>query len=55
MNARNKLNAAAFNGAAVIGAVLGLLAQSWQVFLVVGLICVGSALISGDIRGPRRR
>jgi hypothetical protein len=59
MGARSKLNEAYVTGAFVLAVVLGLLFQSFTVFIVTFVIVVILACVSGDIRpGPpphRRR
>jgi hypothetical protein len=54
MNARNKLNVAYFNGCLVVAAVIGLLFQSWPVFVGALVVLVIGNLISGGIR-PKGR
>lgn len=54
MNAREKLNVAQVNGSLVVAAVIGVVSQSWSVFLATVLLLVGVKLASGHIRpGPR--
>jgi hypothetical protein len=56
VSARQKLNNSYFNGALILAAIVGIVAQSWGIFLVVlGVLLVGS-LCSGEIRlRPRGR
>ena len=54
MGARHKLNEAFVNGALIVAAIVGLLAESWLVFgLVFGGLFV-LKLYSGDIRPHRQ-
>jgi len=55
MGARNKLNAAYANGALIIAAILGLLLQSWPVFIVVAIWLLIESLSTGDIRPKGRK
>jgi hypothetical protein len=50
MGARQKLNAAYFQGSVVVAAVAGLLADSWPVFFITLAVLVGANLCAGDIR-----
>lgn len=55
MGARQKLNQACLNGALIVAAVIGLVAQSWAVFWIALALGIGSSLCGGNIRtGPRR-
>jgi hypothetical protein len=56
MGARTKLNVSYVNGCLVLAAIVGLLFQSWVVFLVVAAILVAGDLYIGSIRpsGQRR-
>jgi hypothetical protein len=58
MNARGKLNIAFVNGSLIAGALVGLVCNSFIVFVVVALIGILVSLYVGDIRtkprhGPR--
>ena len=54
MGARHKLNEAFVNGAVIVAAIVGLLAESWLVFgLVFGGLFI-LKLYSGDIRVNRQ-
>ena len=50
MTAKHKLNAANINGALLIAAVVGTLAESWIVFLIVAGLLISSGLHDGSIR-----
>ena len=50
MTAKHKLNAANINGALLIGAVFGILAGNWIVFLIVACLLISSGLHDGSIR-----
>jgi hypothetical protein len=56
MPARQKLNAAALNGAAAVAALIGAVTGSWRIFGVAAAVLVVGAFVSGDLRPtPRRR
>ena len=55
MGARTKLNKAYLNGSLVVAAALGLVTQSWIVFLGSAALGIGISLYSGDIRLGKRR
>ena len=50
MGARQKLNAAFFNGAILLGVTFGLASQSFLVAFCVFALVVGTGCYSGDIR-----
>jgi hypothetical protein len=50
MGARQKLNAAYFQGSVVVAAVAGLVTESWPVFFVALAALVGTNLCAGNIR-----
>ena len=50
MNARNKLNAACFQGAFLFAGTGGIVAGSWKVFFLLFITLIGLMIISGDIR-----
>ena len=50
MGARQKLNAAFFNGAILLGVTFGLASQSFLVAICVFALLVGLAIYGGDIR-----
>ncbi len=55
-NARTKLNAIAVYGCLAVAVVVGLVTESWIVFVLTAVGLVGLALQTGGIRpGPRRR
>jgi hypothetical protein len=57
MGARQKLNAAFFNGAILLGVTFGLASQSFLVAICVFALLIGMGLHTGDIRptpGKRR-
>ena len=51
MGARTKLNTAAFNGALLIAAVVGVVFESWAIFLVTLVVLLAGSLHSGDRPG----
>ena len=50
MGARQRLNAASINGAAIVATVLGMICESWTVFFLVLALLVWGAFCSRDIR-----
>ena len=50
MGARQKLNAAFFNGAILVGATIGIACQSFVLAIFVFALVVGLAIYGGDIR-----
>jgi len=54
MGARHKLNIAYLNGALIVAALVGGLADSWIVFLITAGIGVVLSLAAGEIRFGRR-
>lgn len=50
MGARAKLNAAYFHGSLLLAALLGLLVQSWPLFILALIVLLISNLYSGEIR-----
>ena len=59
MGAREKLNQAYLNGAVVVAAVIGLVAQSWTLFWIAVAYVVATSIYGGGIRPkpvrPRHR
>lgn len=69
MGARQKLNAITIQGCLIVSGIMGLVSQSWLVFLIAAVVSIGGSLAGGDIRpgqnslpgsrsmrpGPRRR
>jgi hypothetical protein len=55
MSARHKLNEAYGAGALVIAGIIGLMAQSWTVFIIAAVIALGLGVIGGSIRLRGRR
>jgi hypothetical protein len=56
LSVRTRFNAVAFQCATLVAALIGLIFQSWLVFLVIGVVMIAMALHSGAIRPrPRRR
>jgi hypothetical protein len=55
MGARQKLNAAYFQGSVVVATVAGLLAQSWTIFLIALGLLVGANVYMGEIRPPKNK
>jgi hypothetical protein len=53
MGARQKLNGAYFNGSLVIAALVGLVTESWPVFLVALAVLLGFNLLLWEIRPGR--
>ncbi len=53
MRARTKLNQAYFNGSLLIAALVGLVAQSWLLFLLALTVLLAWNLVCQEIR-PRR-
>ena len=57
MGARQKLNAAYFNGCLIVSGLVGLVAQSWTLFWLSLVVSVALCSHSGEIRhrpDPRR-
>jgi hypothetical protein len=54
MSSRRKLNAAFFNGSLIVAAVIGLLFQSWAVFVLILVVLVIGNLVAGEIRPDNR-
>lgn len=54
MGARHKLNRAALNGALIVGAIFGAIAQSWLVFFVAAGLGVILSFVGGDFRPTKR-
>lgn len=54
MNARHKLNIAYFQGALLLAAAIGIVAESWIVFLAMLAFFIAVSLYVGDIRLTRR-
>ncbi len=50
MTAKHKLNSAFVNGALVTAAVLGVLSESWVVFLLVAAVLIAGNIMDGSIR-----
>ena len=56
MNARNKLNVAFVNGSLLLAAALGLVVQSWWLFIIALIALLAMNLSTGEIRTtPRHR
>ena len=58
MNARNKLNADALQGAFLVAGIGGVLAGSWRLFFLLFALLIAVMVISGEIRlkpRPKRR
>lgn len=56
MSARHKLNSAYLQGAALVSGFIGLLTQSFGVFIVCFVVLAAMSLYDGSIRvNPRRR
>ena len=57
MGARQKLNAAYFNGCLIVSGLVGLVGQSWTLLWPVLILSLGLCCHSGEIRhrpDPRR-
>ncbi len=57
MGARQKLNAAYFNGCLIVSGLVGLVAQSWTLFWLALIVSLALCCHSGEIRhrpGPGR-
>lgn len=54
MAARPKHNQAYLNGAVVLAALVGFVAQSWTVFFVATAIGVFGSMVGGDVRLNQR-
>ncbi|WP_417385381.1 hypothetical protein [Gimesia sp.] len=54
-NSKDKLNAFHLTGSLGVSTLLGLLTESWGVFLVMSFLLVGSSLLTGEIRIPDNR
>ncbi len=50
MGARQKLNAAYFNGCLIVAALVGLVGKSWALFWLALIVTVGLSCHSGEIR-----
>jgi hypothetical protein len=50
VGARQKLNAAYFNGCLIVAALVGLVAQSWTLFGLTLIVTVALCCHSGEIR-----
>ena len=55
MSARHKLNSAHMSGALGLAAILGVLSQSWAIFLIAAAALIGGAVYAGDVRFDRHR
>jgi len=55
MGARNKLNAAYVNGAVIVAGLIGLLIQSWRIFVIALIVLLIGGLLSGGIRPQGRK
>jgi len=55
MGARTKLNQFFVQGALIGAALIGVVAESWAVFLAAAAIFIAIRVYSGDIRPDRRR
>ncbi len=53
MGARQKLNAVAIQGCLILSGIIGLVCQSWLIFLITSGVLIGSSLAGGDIRPNR--
>ena len=53
MGARQKLNAVAIQGCLIVSGIIGLVCQSWLIFLITSVVLIGSSLAGGDIRPNR--
>ncbi len=55
MGARQKLNGVHVTGCLVIAGIVGALAESWMVFLIVAVVLLACSVHDGGIRLKRRR
>jgi hypothetical protein len=55
MSARHKLNQAHLLGTLVIASGVGVLTQSWIVFLIAGAVLLCGSVYTGDIRLDHHR
>ena len=53
MGARQKLNAVAIQGCLIVSGIIGLVCQSWLIFLITSVVLIGSSLAAGEIRPHR--
>jgi hypothetical protein len=53
MGARQKLNAVAIQGCLILSGIIGLVCQSWLIFLITSMVLIGASLAGGDIRPNR--
>ena len=49
-SARHKLNAASIHGALAIAALVGAVAESWNVFVFAASVLTATSVLSGEIR-----
>ena len=54
MGARQKLNAVAIQGCLIVSGIIGLVCQSWLIFLIISVVLIGSSLAAGEIRPNRQ-
>jgi hypothetical protein len=54
VGARQKLNSAAIMGSLLLAGFLGVVTNSWIVFIIAAVIMLGLSLHSGDIRPSKR-
>lgn len=50
MNARTKLNTSHLNGCLLFAALVGWLTNSFWIFLLTGVVLIGTAIHASDIR-----
>lgn len=50
MTAKHKLNSAYIQGTLVIAAMVGILTESWLVFLLVAVVLISAGMHDGSIR-----
>jgi hypothetical protein len=50
MGARQKLNANYLLGSLALGGIVGLVTQSWTVFIATSIVLIGSSIYLGEIR-----
>ena len=53
MGARQKLNAVAIQGCLIVSGIIGLVCQSWLIFLIASVVLIGASLAAGDFRPNR--
>jgi hypothetical protein len=55
MPARERLNAAYFQGSVLLAALIGWACSSWAAFVAAPVVLLGGNLLAGEIRPAKRR